>query len=417
MSGRRWLALVILLAAFARPVRADEVFLSDGRVVEGDVTELGDKIKVSGPLGAVYFEKTAVSQIRRGPTRRQRYADMEAVAGGDAASHFAIAEWCEKKGLQKEMKTELEHALARDPNHREAHQKLGHVFQDNRWMTQAEANTARGLVLYKGDWLTPEERDAVEAVAARKAQEAKLRKEAGGYLDKLASKDEGVRDDAAKQLAGIPLDVLKPVLRGAMQHRDAGVRRYAAAALASDPDKSDLDRFVRMALRDTEVQNSALAFQALSRMGDVERQRMAFVSALAEREPLVVMRAASALEACGDKSCVAALVGALDRSFELTSWGFQHGVIRGGVTRGEEIKRGSFLNREELKSGEHLEIQTPVMGGVDPELLKGVRNAVLSALKKITGKSFGDNLALWHWYVEQMRAIEAARSVPDPAPR
>ena len=61
----------------------------------------------------------------------------------------------------------------RDPGNAAAQQALGRVEVDGQWMTRDEANAARGLVLFEGSWISPEERQAVLAERTRAAERAR----------------------------------------------------------------------------------------------------------------------------------------------------------------------------------------------------------------------------------------------------
>ncbi len=62
--------------------------------------------------------------------------------------------------------------MARNPDHTQAHEKLGHVKISNRWLWGDELREAQGLVKYRGHWIAREEKERLDAVAAAGAEQA-----------------------------------------------------------------------------------------------------------------------------------------------------------------------------------------------------------------------------------------------------
>lgn len=173
---RRPFALLVLalgFALYAPAARADLVVLKDGRRIEGKVLEdSATKVRVRTSLGELEFPRSEVVSIEKGKTKREEYEERRAAAR--TADEFCeLGLWCEKKHMRSEAKGCMERAIELDPDHAGAHGWLGHVSYRGEWMTPEERERRmqadreremleRGLVKYGDQWVTPEERVKLE---------------------------------------------------------------------------------------------------------------------------------------------------------------------------------------------------------------------------------------------------------------
>ncbi len=126
------LALALLLAAAAA---ADEVWLKNGSMIEGDVTERGAKVEVTVSGGTMTIDRASVDHIVRKESRADEYARRAAeVADKDVEGHRALAQWCDGKGLPTEARRELEAVLRLRPDDPDARRALGFVKIMGRWV-------------------------------------------------------------------------------------------------------------------------------------------------------------------------------------------------------------------------------------------------------------------------------------------
>ena len=130
-------AFALALAALAPlPAAADIVYLEDGTTVEGEVTDLGDRVVVRKTSGiSVTYEKWRVKRIERrasaaGDYRKQK----EAVEWDDAKGLLGLARWCMKKGLKTEAERAYRDTLwIASPVYRQAKKELaGFLEKENR---------------------------------------------------------------------------------------------------------------------------------------------------------------------------------------------------------------------------------------------------------------------------------------------
>ena len=89
-------------------------------------------------------------------------------AGDDVEKLWALYEWCDAYGKKSEARRTLIRIVKLEPNHRPAHEALGHVEYDGQWFTSEKKLEAykkekeereakeKGLVKYEGEWVPAE---------------------------------------------------------------------------------------------------------------------------------------------------------------------------------------------------------------------------------------------------------------------
>lgn len=172
MAKGRYLA-VLGLVALAAITRADVLMHKDGRRIEGTITsQVGDKIRIKTEFGELEFARADIVSIERGQTRQQEFAEKERLAKS-ADDFHRLGLWAREKGLAKEARRAMQRALDLDPKHAGAHEFFGRVPYKGEWLSPAERDQrakadleaeqkARGLVPFQDRWVTPEERAHLE---------------------------------------------------------------------------------------------------------------------------------------------------------------------------------------------------------------------------------------------------------------
>lgn len=187
MSNQDWTATLLLIAcASAGPafLAGDEIYLSDGRVIEGEVispAEAGtvDVRSGAGSLVAVqHFDRAKVIRIVYKTSPRQtRLAELvarRAALGADATADdcYRLAVQFRDQGDSAQAKELASEAVARDRQHAEARKLLGLALYNGVWMRPNEIAVARGEVFFDGRWMPFGEREAILADQARRREEA-----------------------------------------------------------------------------------------------------------------------------------------------------------------------------------------------------------------------------------------------------
>jgi hypothetical protein len=167
--GRFRLALAAL-ALLAPAALADYVILQDGRRIDGKIVEeTATAVKIETKFGAFTYQKDEITEIKREKTRDEIYAERLA-ACKKAEDFYQLGLWCEEQKLRRRATELYEKAIQVDPDHAPARGKLGFVQYKGEWMTPeqrdqraakdfAEEMRAKGLVEHEGQWVTPEEKE------------------------------------------------------------------------------------------------------------------------------------------------------------------------------------------------------------------------------------------------------------------
>lgn len=85
----------------------------------------------------------------------------------DVKGHYKLGEWCKRKGLLDEAKTQFERVIKLDPDHTKARKKLGYIKYKDQWVTKEEKEAIiakkKGLVKYGNKWIKPREMESQRA--------------------------------------------------------------------------------------------------------------------------------------------------------------------------------------------------------------------------------------------------------------
>jgi hypothetical protein len=172
MKSHKWIVLAVLLGVPAL-ARADVLTHKDGRRIEGTITSDKDgKIKIKTEFGEFEFPRADITNVEKGKTRWQEFDEREK-ACKTAEEFFQLGEWARAKKMTKETKRAMQKALELDSKHAGANQFFGKVNYKGDWVTPEERDQrqkadeaaemlARGFVQYKDRWVTPEEKEHLE---------------------------------------------------------------------------------------------------------------------------------------------------------------------------------------------------------------------------------------------------------------
>ena len=137
----RALALWLLAVATAVAARADLVYLTDGSVVEGEVTYVGNTVKIRKTSGiTVTHPKHMVRKVVKSVSAAEEYRKRsEAVEPDDAKGLLDLARWCRK---QKKLDTEAEAAYRAvlgiaSPVYRQAKREFAKLLRQKKRLKEA----------------------------------------------------------------------------------------------------------------------------------------------------------------------------------------------------------------------------------------------------------------------------------------
>jgi hypothetical protein len=119
--------------------RADQVYLHEGRVLEGTATIQGDKVVIALESGSITVPLHEVSRIERAVTPlAQANAREAALKPSDVRALLQLADFCRDHDLLNKERDLLARIIALSPDHAEARRRLGFARIDGVWVDRAE---------------------------------------------------------------------------------------------------------------------------------------------------------------------------------------------------------------------------------------------------------------------------------------
>lgn len=173
--------LAALIVAVAVPAAwADEVTLTNGRKITGLHRKEGapaGKVVVEVPLGTIILDANDVSSVSPGRTDLHRFEEQRAAIeqSAKASDWFELARWCKERGITRHVTALCQKVVALDAEHAGARRELGHEKIGGKWLNFEQAQEAKGLALYEGNWMTLAEKEAQDELQKKRRLEAKQR--------------------------------------------------------------------------------------------------------------------------------------------------------------------------------------------------------------------------------------------------
>ncbi len=223
---------LVLLLALALPAAADVVVLTDGKTLEGQVSETDQGVQVLFPNGgSAFIPKERVARVEKKPSKVDLYLERrKALAPGDLAGMLELAEWARTQGLDRPAGRLAREVLSKEPGNARAHALLGEVEVCGLFLTPEEA-ARRGFASLSrgwGDWdqryaeqeaalgLSPEALDMARAALAVALGSGEEAEHAQAEMSKLPSRDWSLL------LHRLPPQVSGPLPSGRLEFRSPG---------------------------------------------------------------------------------------------------------------------------------------------------------------------------------------------------
>jgi hypothetical protein len=155
--------LTVLMTLAAAPVLGDEVYLKGGGQLTGEIVgHTEDTVTVDIGAGTMTVQLSTVVRIEEGASALEQYrAKAATLAADDVEAWRELGRQMTKEGLNTQAREAWSKVLAVAPEDPEANRALGRVQLDGRWVTEAESYQARGFVEFEGEWMMPDERQAI----------------------------------------------------------------------------------------------------------------------------------------------------------------------------------------------------------------------------------------------------------------
>ncbi len=226
---------------FPFPTLADRISLRQGQPIKGKL--ITDKTNPSQYLlicevgkTPMVIKKDQVVQVTPEKSPLDEYVVRLEKDRPDAEAEFLLGTWCEDHHLKDLASVHYDLAVKRDSTFEPAHQKLGHVLMNGRWLNGDEVKEAQGMVKFQGRWMTPEERERRELLASKAAEGSswsrRIKVLREGYLSPQRTKSE----EAERRLLAIDEAIaVGPVLKVLGEDPLPAVRAMASKVLGGIP--------------------------------------------------------------------------------------------------------------------------------------------------------------------------------------
>jgi|GEM_PF-2005813 len=200
----RWFFVLVMVGVATGGLLGDVVHLKDGGKVEGTVLESGWRVRVRLVDGSIVefkpemVEKIEYSEMAPEKEYEKRLAELPK---DDAEAYYRLGMWCKEKGLKNQMEECFKKAIELEPDHTGARTALGYVRHKGEWVLYDDMMKEKGMVLYKGRWMTPAERDAAIFNERQQKWRIEVRKLENEILDSNSEEAEKKYKEIADEAA------------------------------------------------------------------------------------------------------------------------------------------------------------------------------------------------------------------------
>ena len=210
-----------------------------------------------------------------------------------------------------ERRQHLERIIELDPNHAEARAALGFRQKNGQWMNRDDVMASRGLVLFEGKYVTPQQ---VELL--------KQQKETTRHASRLEEQDRATAplahrpapDQAAQAHAEI-LAIHDPqaaeaIVAALRRENDPELKRLWIEVASQLDHRAAIDALVDLSLTDPdeEIRHQCLEYLIKSRRPGLVTP---YIRALKDKDNEIINRAGAALGQIGDRDAIGPLIDAL----------------------------------------------------------------------------------------------------------
>jgi hypothetical protein len=444
------LPLLSLGVAFVVPAvsRADRVTLKGGGEVRGVIipdAKQPKSVLVQTDYSAkpLVFSKDQVLRIVREASPLDEYVVRKAQLAETAQAQFDLGVWCEAKKLTGPATVHFQRAIELEKNFAPAHRKLGHVEQNGQWFTSEQLRKAQGLILYKGRWITSQEKERLEVKVATGNEQSSWTRRIKLLRSAIMTGTDAQREQAETQLAAIKdVAAVTPLVQILGSDSDS-VRLLLAQILGAIKGPEAAAALVGRVLAEADPSVRKATLDELARRKEPDTNA-AFLRALSSKDPHVVGRAALALAALKVNSAVPKMINALvytekrmvmvpsqsgpstpSYGFNSASPGPGHsGVFTYPMSTGPVVGPGvvAYGAIGVPMATNSAGLSTGGGGGgpqMTPQLMTFVyqNSDVLESLQSLTGVNFGFDIASWkQWTTTSFRPSSSVppRQVPQP---
>jgi hypothetical protein len=371
---------------------ADVFELAGGGRFEGKLLPSDDANKSAYTIelatgGRLTIPRSEVTKIDNVSDAEAEYQKLARSSPDTIESHWKLAEWCREHNLRDERQQHLERILELDPNNPAARTALGFHKKDGRWMNRDDIMASRGLLLYQGRYLAPQQIDLIKQQKESRVTQADW----SNRIEQLRRWLTGRRQDRVNQARTEILSIHDPqaaeaIVAALRRETDPDLKRMWIEVASRLDAPAAIDALVNLSLTDpnVEIRRDCLEYLIKSRRPGLVTP---YIRALKDKDNQIVNRAGAALGQIGDRDAMGALIDAL-----ITKHKIKVSDANPDQHAYSFTKDGSAFS----------------FGGSGPQfVVQSVRNpAVLDALVRLSGgASFDYDQIQWRrWLAAQSKA-------------
>lgn len=293
---------------------ADTIVLETGGRIEGKLVNDQESprrsyIVLTASGGRVTLARSQVKEIIRQTPAEREYERIRPRYPDSVDGHWELALWCRDHRLDRLRDKHLQRIVELEPTHNEAHRLLGHKWDEfqKRWKTEQAYWKDQGYVFYRGDWITPQEREFKQRARKNELAVKQWKRELKLLRGWLATDR---RAEALKKLSEIDDPYAVAALAECTAHEtDASVRRLYVEALGRIGAPAAWPVLAELSLHDD---NEEVRLTCLDYLDDDPSPHVDFyVKNLKHPNNKIVNNAAIALKRLGVRRAIGPLIGAL----------------------------------------------------------------------------------------------------------
>jgi hypothetical protein len=310
------LAIALSCAFWASLVRADVVDLVGGGRVEGKVQQIDDADKSTFVIeladgGRLTVPRSQVARVDSTSDAEADYQKLALTSPDTVEGHEKLAEWCRQHKLQHEYQAHLERILELNPNHAAARAALGFHEKDGQWMNRDDVMASRGMVMYEGKYVTPQQVEIMESQKKSRLTQADWKKRIEQLRSALTGRRQDLFAQANAEVQALSDPAAADAIVAALRRENIPDLKHVwietAARLNS---QTAINALVDLSLHDPDDEIRHLSLESLIKSGRAGIS-VPYVRALKDKDNETVNRAAAALGQIKDRDTIGPLIEAL----------------------------------------------------------------------------------------------------------
>jgi hypothetical protein len=296
--------------------RADFFELTSGGRLEGKLLPADDANKLNCTIelsagGRVTIARSQIAKIETITDDVAQYQKLARNSPDTVDAHWKLSEWCREHKLRDERRQHLDRILELDPNNADARTALGFHQKNGQWMNRDDIMAARGLVLFDGKYVTPQQVELLKQQKESKVTQADWTNRIKQLRRSLVGRrqDEASRAHAEIQAIQDP-QAAEAIVAALRRENDPQLKRLWIETAARLNHHAAIDALVDLSLND---QDEEIRHQCLEHLIKSRRPGLItpYIHALKDKENEIVNRAGAALGQIGDRDAIGPLIDAL----------------------------------------------------------------------------------------------------------